>query len=67
MDSFICLYREQSNKADDQHIRIAFIENGHMDRDTEDNIKQRFVAVLFRLRLMNRKYKKSLSLLKKQI
>ena len=38
-----------------------------MDRDTEDNIKQRFVAVLFRLRLMNRKYKKSLSLLKKQI
>ena len=27
-----------------QRIRIAAIENGHIDRDTEDSIKQRLVA-----------------------
>jgi len=29
-------------------IRIAAIENGHIDRDTEDSIKQRLVAALFK-------------------
>ena len=27
-----------------KRIRIAAIENGHIDRDTEDSIKQRLVA-----------------------
>ena len=31
-------------------IRIAAIENGHIDRDTEDSIKQRLVAALFKFR-----------------
>ena len=31
-------------------IRIAAIENGHIDRDTEDSIKQRFVTALFKFR-----------------
>ena len=31
-------------------IRIAAIENGHIDRDTEDSIKQRIVAALFKFR-----------------
>ncbi len=30
-----------------KRIRIAAIENGHIDRDTEDSIKQRLVASLF--------------------
>ena len=29
-----------------KRIRIAAIENGHIDRDTEDSIKQRLVAAL---------------------
>jgi len=31
-------------------IRIAAIENGHIDRDTEDSIKLRLVAAVFKLR-----------------
>ena len=31
-----------------KHIRIAAIENGHIDRDTEDSIKSRLVAALFK-------------------
>ena len=33
-----------------KRIRIAAIENGHIDRDTEDNIKSRLVAALFKFR-----------------
>ena len=33
-----------------KRIRIAAIENGHIDRDTEDSIKQRLVAALFNFR-----------------
>ena len=33
-----------------KRIRIAAIENGHIDRDTEDSIKQRLVAALFEFR-----------------
>ncbi len=29
-----------------KHIRIAAIENGHIDRDTKDSIKQRLVAAM---------------------
>jgi hypothetical protein len=31
-------------------IRIAAIENGHIDRDTEESIKSRLVAALFKFR-----------------
>jgi len=31
-----------------KRIRIAAIENGHIDRDTEDSIKSRLVAALFK-------------------
>ena len=33
-----------------KQIRIAAIENGHINRDTEDNIKSRLVAALFKFR-----------------
>ena len=33
-----------------KRIRIAAIENGHINRDTEDNIKSRLVAVSFKFR-----------------
>ncbi len=33
-----------------KRIRIAASENGHIDRDTEDSIKQRLVAALFKFR-----------------
>jgi hypothetical protein len=33
-----------------KRIRIAAIENGHIDRDTEDSIRQRLVAALFKFR-----------------
>ena len=32
-----------------EHISAA-IENGHIDRDTEDSIKQRLVTALFKFR-----------------
>ncbi len=31
-----------------KRIRIAAIENGHIDRDTEDSIKSRIVTALFK-------------------
>ena len=34
-----------------KRIWIAAIENGHIDRDTEDSIKSRLVAALFKFRL----------------
>ena len=33
-----------------KRIRIAAIESVHIDRDTEDSIKQRLVAALFKFR-----------------
>ena len=33
-----------------KRIRIAAIENGHIDRETEDSIEQRLVAALFKFR-----------------
>ena len=33
-----------------KRIRIAAIENGHIDRDTEDSIKSRLVAALLKFR-----------------
>jgi len=33
-----------------KRIRIAAIENEHIDRDTVDSIKQRLVAALFKFR-----------------
>ena len=39
-----------------RRIRIAAIENGHIDRDTEDSIKQRLVAALFKLRFDEQPY-----------
>ena len=33
-----------------KRIRIAALENGHINRDTEDSIKQRLVAALFKFR-----------------
>ena len=41
-----------------KRIRIAAIENGHIDRDTEDSIKQRLVAVLFQFCFDERLYPK---------
>ncbi|EOS46796.1 hypothetical protein C810_01628 [Lachnospiraceae bacterium A2] len=41
-----------------QRIRIAAIENGHIDRDTKDSIKQRLVAVLFKFRFDEQPYQK---------
>lgn len=33
-----------------KRIRIAAIENGHIDRDTEDSIKLRLISALFQFR-----------------
>ena len=33
-----------------KRIRIAAIENGHIDKDTEDSIKSRLVTALFKFR-----------------
>ncbi|GFI24322.1 hypothetical protein IMSAGC011_03119 [Lachnospiraceae bacterium] len=33
-----------------KRIRLAALENGHVNKDTEDNIKQRLIAVLFQFR-----------------
>ncbi len=41
-----------------KRIRIAAIENGHIDRDTEDSIKQRLVAALFKFRFDEQPYQK---------
>ena len=38
-----------------KRIRIAAIENGHIDRDTEDSIKQRLVTALFKFRFDEQK------------
>jgi hypothetical protein len=33
-----------------KQIRIASFENGHVNKDTEDNIKQRLITALFKFR-----------------
>ena len=33
-----------------KHIRMAALENGHINTDTEDSIKQRLISALFRFR-----------------
>ena len=33
-----------------KRIRMAALENGHIDTDTEDSIKQRLISALFRFR-----------------
>jgi len=38
-----------------KRIRIAATENGHIDRDTEDSIKQRLVTALFKFRFDEQK------------
>ena len=50
-----------------KRIRIAAIENGHIDRDTEDSIKKRLAVPCSSSVLTNRKYKESLSFLGKRI
>lgn len=34
-----------------KRIRLAALENGHINKDTEDSIKRRLVAALFQFRL----------------
>ena len=34
-----------------RQIRLAALENGHINKDTEDSIKRRLVAALFQFRL----------------
>ena len=38
-----------------KRIRIAAIENGHVNPDTEDSIKSRLVAALFKFRFDEKK------------
>ena len=33
-----------------KRIRFAALENGHVNKDTEDNIKRRLIAALFQFR-----------------
>lgn len=33
-----------------RQIRVAALENGHVNKDTEDNIKRRLIAALFKFR-----------------
>ena len=42
-----------------KRIQIAAIENGHIDRDTEDSIKQRLVTALFKFRFDEQPYRKT--------
>ena len=34
-----------------ERIQLASLENGHINKDTEDSIKQRLIAALFQFRL----------------
>ena len=42
-----------------KRIRIAAIENGHIDRDTEDRIKSRLAAALFKFCFDEQPYAKT--------
>ena len=41
-----------------KQIRLASLENGHINKDTEDSIKQRLVTALFKFRFDEQPYKK---------
>ena len=41
-----------------KRIRLASLENGHVSKDTEDNIKRRLIAALFQFRFDEQPYKK---------
>ncbi|HBF0853685.1 helix-turn-helix domain-containing protein [Acetatifactor muris] len=42
-----------------KQIRLASLENGHINKDTEDSIKQRLVTALFKFRFDEQPYKKT--------
>ena len=42
-----------------KQIRFASLENGHINKDTEDSIKQRLVTALFKFRFDEQPYKKT--------
>ncbi len=42
-----------------KQIRLASLENGHINKDTEDSIKQRLVAALFKFRFDEQPYQKT--------
>lgn len=42
-----------------KQIRLASLENGHINKDTEDSIKQRLIAALFQFRFDEQLYKKT--------
>ncbi len=42
-----------------RRIRYAAIENGHVNPDTEDSIKSRLVAALFKFRFDEQPYRKT--------
>ena len=37
-------------RATSERIRLASLENGQVNKDTEDNIKRRLIAALFQFR-----------------
>ena len=41
-----------------KRIRLASLENGHVSKDTEDNIKRRLIAALFQFRFDEQPCKK---------
>ena len=41
-----------------KRIRLASLENGQVNKDTEDNIKRRLIAALFQFRFDEQPYKK---------
>ena len=42
-----------------KRIRLASLENGHVNKDTEDNIKRRLIAALFQFRFDEQPYPKT--------
>jgi len=42
-----------------KRIRLASLENGQVNKDTEDNIKQRLIAALFQFRFDEQPYPKT--------
>ncbi|MCR2026043.1 helix-turn-helix domain-containing protein [Anaerotruncus colihominis] len=42
-----------------KRIRFASLENGQVNRDTEDNIKRRLIAALLQFRFDEQPYKKT--------
>ncbi len=43
----------------DKRIRLASLENGQVNKDTEDNIKRRLIAALLQFRFDEQPYKKT--------